>query len=276
VNETPTASTEFVAALGMYDFAWTAPANDKLWGVIAARLGAAGLMAPAALTRDVDLHDLWVSPRLVFGQTCGYPYITALHPRVALVATPIYDFPGCVGAANCSFLVTGKKGERQNLAEFRGARALINNRDSNSGMNRFRAMIAPLAGGKPFFSEVGVSGSHAASLDAIAADRADLASIDCVSFALIRRGRPEVMDNIRIVATTAMTQGLPLITSNALAPTHLQQLRLALVDALVDPSLAPARKALGLAGMRMLAPADYDDVAELEREAIAAGYPVLA
>jgi ABC-type phosphate/phosphonate transport system substrate-binding protein len=207
------------------------------------------------------LHDLWVSPGLVFGQTCGYPYVATLQQRVALVATPIYDFPGCAGAANCSFLVTSKNSARQTLADFRGARALINNPDSNSGMNRFRAMIAPLAGGKAFFAEVGVSGSHATSLAAIAADKADLASIDCVSFALMQRGRPELMDNVRVVATTAMTQGLPFIISNALAPTHLQQLRLALADVLIDPSLAPA---------------DYDDVARLEREAIAAGYPVLA
>jgi ABC-type phosphate/phosphonate transport system substrate-binding protein len=275
VNGAPQA-TDLVATLGMYDFPWTVPGNDELWRAVAARLGAAGLKAPSSLTRDVDLHDLWVSPGLVFGQTCGYPYIATLQQRVTLVATPIYDFPGCVGAANCSFLVTSRNSDRQTLADFRGARALINNPDSNSGMNRFRAMIAPLAGGKAFFAEVGVSGSHAASLASIAADEADLACIDCVSFALMRHGRPEVMDNVRVVATTAMTQGLPFIMSNALAPTYARQSRLALADVLGDPSLAPARKALGLTGMRIRAPADYDDVAKLEREAIAAGYPQLA
>jgi ABC-type phosphate/phosphonate transport system substrate-binding protein len=275
VNGAPQA-TELVATLGMYDFPWTAPANDELWRAVAVRLGAAGLTAPSSLTRDVDLHDLWVSPGLILGQACGYPYVAALLQRVTLVATPIYDFAGCVGAANCSFLVTGKKSARRTLADFRGARALINNPDSNSGMNRFRAMIAPMAGGKEFFAEVGVSGSHAASIAAVAADKADLASIDCVSFALMQRARPETMDNVRVIAKTAMTQGLPFIVSNALAPTYIHQLRLALADVLIDPSLAAARKALGLTGMRILAPADYDDVAKLEREAIADGYPRLA
>ena len=50
-------------------------------------------------------------------------------------------------------------------------------------MNLFRAAIAPLAGGRPFFSEVIVTGSHAASLEAVADGNAPgLAAIDCVTF----------------------------------------------------------------------------------------------
>ena len=259
----------------MYDFPWTTDANDVLWSAIATRLNGVGLAAPTSLTRGVDPLDLWSSPQLVFGQTCGYPYVTSLHRSVTLVATPIYDFPGCVGAANCSFLIASKKSGRWSLANFRGARAVVNNPDSNSGMNRFRAAVAPLAGGKAFFCEVTVSGSHAASIAAVAADEADIASIDCVSLALIQRGRPDMTDNVRVIAPTAVTQGLPFIVSNALAPTYLQPLRAALADVLADSSLAQARKTLGIVGAQVLDAAHYDDVAKLESEAIAAGYPDL-
>lgn len=276
MSEAPSRPADLVATLGMYDFPWIAAANDALWRAISTRLAAAGCPAPAVLTRGADLYGLCMNPQLIFGQTCGYPYVSFLHPHVVLVATPIYDFPGCVGPENCSFLVARKSGGPKNLAEFRGARALVNNPDSNSGMNRFRAMVAPIAGGRPFFANVRVSGSHAASLDAIVANRADLASIDCVTFALMQRGRPALMANIQVVARTAMTPGLPFVMSNRLAPTHLQDLRLALVDVLADPQLAPARKTLGLSGMQIVSPADYDRVAELERAAVAAGYPQLA
>lgn len=269
-------SGELVASLGMYDFPWTAQAHDALWQGVRSRLEAAGVAAPACLTSGVDLHGLWMDPALIVGHTCGYPYVTALREHVALVATPIYDFPGCMGAANCSFVVANVADARNDLPAFRGARALINNPDSNSGMNRFRAIIAPIAGGKPFFSEVAISGSHAASLEAIAAGRADIACIDCVSFALVRRGRPEMMANIGVVASAPMTKGLPLVMSNALAATYLEPMRRALAEVIADPALAPARDCLGLSGIQLLAPADYDDIAELERRAIALEYPVLA
>ena len=261
--------------MGMYDFPWIAAANDALWRAIAARLRDAGLAAPSALTSGIDLHDLCSSPHLVFGQTCGYPYVTSLHRGVTLVATPIFDFPGCVGAAHCSFLVANKTDSRQTLSDFRGARAAINARDSNSGMNLFRAMIAPIANGDRFFREVANSGSHAASLMLVAEGDADIASIDCVTFGLIQRGRPDLADAVRVIAKSPMSPGLPFIVGNAFAPTHLAALRAALAVALADPSLAQARKTLGLVGARILDFARYDAVAKFERNAIAAGYPSL-
>ena len=51
---------------------------------------------------------------------------------------------------------------RRSLEAFRGGVAALNAWDSNSGMNLFRAAIAPLAGGTPFFGAVVATGSHAA------------------------------------------------------------------------------------------------------------------
>ena len=79
---------------------------------------------------------------------------------------------------------------RRALNEFRGAAAALNAHDSNTGINLFRATIAPIAGGAAFFSSIVVTGSHEASVAAVAKGEADLASIDCVSFALLGRGRP--------------------------------------------------------------------------------------
>ena len=44
-----------IAVLPMYDFPWTAEANDALWAAMAARLDEAGVEAPKALTRGPDL-----------------------------------------------------------------------------------------------------------------------------------------------------------------------------------------------------------------------------
>ena len=173
----------------MYDFPWTAAANDGLWAAISARLAEAGVRAPARLTRGGDLAALWRHAGLIFGQTCGYPYVTALKEAVALIAAPEYSFPGCEGAWHRSFIIRRVDDSRRALDEFRGTVAALNTHDSNTGMNLFRAMIAPIAGGAAFFSSTVVTGSHEASVAAVDNGQADLASIDCVSFALLGRGR---------------------------------------------------------------------------------------
>src|SRR5579863_7521808 len=101
-SERRAVTDEPVASLGMYDFPWTAAANDALWAALGGRLRAAGVAAPVGLTRGVDLHALWRSPGLIFGQTCGFPYVTALRASVALIATPVYAFAGCRAAAHRS------------------------------------------------------------------------------------------------------------------------------------------------------------------------------
>lgn len=265
-----------IAVLPMYDFPWTAAANDALWASISTRLAEAGVQSPTRLTRGGDLAALWRHPQLILGQTCGYPYVTGLKDAVTLIATPEYGFPGCEGASHRSFIIRGARDPRRELGEFRGATAALNAHDSNTGMNLFRAAIASVAGGAPFFRAIVVTGSHEASVEAVAEGRADLASIDCVSFALLRRGRPELIERVAIVAESPLSPGLPFIASVRLGRSTIDAVREALFAALVDPDLAEARAALGIQGARVATPADYDRVIELEREATAAGYARLA
>jgi len=265
-----------IAVLPMYDFPWTAAANDALWASISARLAKAGVRSPARLTRGGDLAALWRDPGLVFGQTCGYPYLSGLNDAVTLIATPQYSFPGCEGASHRSFIVRAARDPRRALSEFRGATAALNAPDSNTGMNLFRAAIAPVARGAPFFRAIVVTGSHEASLAAVADGVADLASIDCVSFALLKAGRPELLARVAIVAESPLSPGLPFIAAAGLPQTTIAAAREALFAALKDPDLAEARAALGLTGARVATPADYDRVIEIERDATAAGYARLA
>ena len=260
----------------MYDFPWMVAANDLLWASISERLNKTGVRAPARLTRGGDLAALWRHPGLILGQTCGYPYMTVLRGSATLIATPEYAFPGCVGVSHRSFIIRRLDDSRRALGEFRGAVAALNAHDSNTGMNLFRATVAPIAGGAPFFRMNLVTGSHEASLTAVADGRADLASIDCVSFALIERGRPELIERVAVVAESPASPCLPFIASGSIPPSTIAATREALFAALDDPSIAEARAALGLKGVQVATPADYDRVIEIERDAAAAGYSRLA
>ena len=157
----------------------------------------------------------------------------------------------------------------------RGRRAAINSRASNSGYNRFRAAVAPFARGGRFLSEVVETGGHVASLAAIAEGRADVAAIDCVTWGNVRRYAPERVEALRILAETPRTPGLPLITRGTASYAEVEALRTALDRALADPVLAETFATLGILGFEALTDADYDAVLDLERDAIALGYPAV-
>ena len=195
----------------------------------------AGVRAPTRLTRGGDLAALWRHPGLVFGQTCGYPYATGLKDAVTLIATPEYSFPGCEDASHRSFIIRRVSDPRRALDEFRGTVAALNAHDSNTGMNLFRATIAPIAGGAPFFRAIRLTGSHEASVSAVADGGADLASIDCVSFALLKRGRPELIERVAVVAESPLSPCLPFIASGSLPASTIAAVREALFAALDDP-----------------------------------------
>ena len=265
-----------IAVLPMYDFPWTAAANDALWAAISTRLAEAGVQSPARLTRGGDLATLWRHPGLIFGQTCGYPYASGLKDTVTLIAAPEYSVPGCTDASHRSFIIRRASDPRCVLKEFRGAVAALNAHDSNTGMNLFRAMIAPFARRARFFRTVLVTGSHDASVAAVDNGQADLASIDCVSFALLGRGRPELIERVAIVAESPLLPCLPFIAAASLPALMIAAVRKALIAALADPDLAETRTALGLVAARVLVQPDYERVLAFERAAIATGYPKLA
>jgi ABC-type phosphate/phosphonate transport system substrate-binding protein len=221
-----------------------------------------------------DLQTLWRQPDLLLSQTCGYPLMKGLHEHVQLIATPRFDAPGCTGADYSSVLVTRADAPFDTLEACRGSRAAYNQDDSNSGMNVFRHAVAPLAQDGRFFSEVIRTGSHLGSLRAVAENRADVAAIDCVSFAFIGDAMPELAQQVREIGWTAASPGLPLIAAKDVPHELIESLRAALNDAVAAHPERAAR--LRLKGFERLALSDYARITRLENEARALGYPHLA
>lgn len=258
-----------LASLGMYDPPWLQAANDRIWALIADRLSAAGIAdVPLSLDRTTDLDDLWRAPELLLAQTCGYPLMIELREMVQLVATPRYRVPGAEGASHRAAIVVRADDPATDLVDLRGRRAGVNGLNSNTGMNLFRAAIAPLARDGRFFDGVTVTGSHAASLDALLAHRIDVASIDGVTLHLIARHAPERASLWRILDWTAAAPGLPLITAAATPPET--------IDVIRDALAGLADDALALDGFAQIDLDDYRAIVALDEAARAAGYPALA
>jgi ABC-type phosphate/phosphonate transport system substrate-binding protein len=220
-----------------------------------------------------DLDAFWSNDRLLLSQTCGYPLTHALAGKVQLVATPEFDAPGCTGADYSSVFVVRADEGGTSLADYRGRHAALNALDSNSGMNVFRHAVAPLAEGGRFFSSVVTTGSHRASMEAVARGDADLASIDCVTFAFAREALPELVSRLKVIGRSTATRALPLITSKRLDAHALERLQDAL-DASANEHPALMRR-LKIRSFARVPLADYDGIERIERDAVELGYPVL-
>lgn len=261
-----------IASLGMYDMPFVAAANDAIWASVAARVDG----APACLDRSRPARDLWVDPTLLLGHTCGWPLMTELASRVQLVATPVYDHRGCEGAQYRSWILLRADSPAATVSDLRGGRVAINGWDSNSGMNLLRAAVAPLGVAGRFFGSVVVTGAHLASVAAVVAGDADAAAIDCVTYGLVARHRPELLAGTRILAATPASAGLPLISGTSTPAARIQELRDALRNMLGDPAVEWARAALGWVGLAELTEADYRPLIELADAARRLGMDRLA
>ena len=257
-------------ALPMYNVSPAVRRGYEAWaGALAASVG-----EEAELERSADLPAVWQRSDLLLGQTCGYPYMTRLRGQVALVATPCFDFAGCVGSDYSSVIVVREGGGIAALADARGRIAAANDPHSNSGMNVLRHAVAPLAREGRFFGEVKWSGSHAASLRMVREGAADIAAIDCVTYGYIEQGDSASLHGLRVLRYSVSSPGLPLIASSSVPEVLVTRLRTALLDP--DERLLDAMRGLRIGGYEYRAEADYEAILNIENEARIAGYPVLA
>jgi ABC-type phosphate/phosphonate transport system substrate-binding protein len=238
-----------IASLPMYDRPETAAANDRLWSAIARHLQKEGVDAPAALDRDMGLWEAWQSPDLLLSQTCGLPFRARLHPTVTLVATPVCDLAGVPPGHYHSVLVARRDDPREDLAAFDGATLAVNDPLSQSG---WAAPLAEAAALGIAFGSLRLTGAHRASAAAVAEGAADLAAIDGVSWAMIRRWDAPA-EGLREIATTRPTPALPWITARAdLAPLLARALAVAIAGLPAED-----RRRLCLAGAMRLPPEAY-------------------
>ncbi len=142
-------------------------------------------------------------------------------------------------------------------------------------MNLLRAEIAAIARRQNFFSAVITTGSHAESAAAVADGRADLASLDCVTWALLQRLRPALTAELTVLAWTPRSPGLPLVTSRLTSPAAFAALQAALSELIDDPTLASTRRELMLEGFEPLSPSHYAGLLHYEHLAGDLGYPRL-
>lgn len=233
-----------IASLSMYDWPEVAIQTAAFWAQI--RDGARAEMPAIDLPNDLTpLHGndpmrLWHNPVLVFSQTCWGPLSLGLIDQLLPLAQPDYSgFEGGRGPFYRSALVARRDpeipaqmavpngpGGTATPELLAGRRFAFNGRDSLSGILGLHQDL----GQDP--CKVAAShletGSHRASIIAVAQGRADLAAIDCRSWALARRVEPCVAQLV-VVGWTSERLGLPYVTHRATDAETAQTLRKILI-----------------------------------------------
>ncbi len=254
-----------VSMYWMPELAW---ANESWWDGLAKHWRAAGLAdVPARSHEPDDLYGLWVAPDLFFAQTCGYPLTHELKGKVTLVATPCYSAPGCAGSNYCSHVIVREDSGITDLAQLSGKIAAINSYDSQSGWNVLRHSLAPAQKGKGTFPRIVETGGHRKSVAAVREGRADVATIDCVTYARLGAVAPQEIAGLKVLAETAPAPSLPYITRKDIPADDLRRLLAGLQAAVQDPALAEARAALLIRDIVVLPLEAYDRILEIEEAA---------
>lgn len=244
-------------------YAISPPATQSLLEAMVELLAQYGTAAQPVWPDDLLTH--WRDDRLLLSQTCGYPLMSQL-PAVRLVGAFHYQAPGCSGCDYRSWLVA--RDPQALLTDFHGLRAVANSLDSHSGYNALRWMAAQHG---ITFSRLLLSGGHRQSLAAVREARADIAAIDCVSWALLARYAPDELRGLHIIGETPAAPGLPLITSARTSATQHAMLCAVLHQLVSDPCWQHVCDASLISGFSPMQRHDYQRVLTWEQQAAGRG-----
>ncbi len=208
-----------IASLPMYWRAGNAALWRAFWGQVQGCAAREGVALPD-LTPPEDIPepwtDHWLRPDLALSMTCGLPFRSALRGKVTYVGT--LDFGLDVPAGQYVSHLLARAGTAR--ADPGDAVLAYNAADSQSGWAVAQPWLEP---GTRFLR----TGAHAASARAVLTGAADFAFVDAVTWRILTRSDQELA-RLDIVATTAPSPGLPLITALGTDP---EPLRRALRDA---------------------------------------------
>ena len=248
-----------IASLPMYDWPELQKSNDALWERLAAALVESGIDAPPTLTRSDGDESHWLSPQLLLGQTCGYPFATLLKDKVKYVTTPTHRVTGCRDGFYSSAYVVHKDSDlnRDNL---KGAGIAFTSTMSWSG---YRTIIRDFGPLEDYFGTMVKSGGHRQSARLVAAGTVQVTALDAVCWHFLQQFEPRCAQSLKVIAWSSLQPALPLITSPKTSPKNVVTLRSVIERVLEDPKNNDLCEILALKGCKTLVPSDYNHLANI-------------
>lgn len=251
-----------IASLPMYDWSEVSSRYDALWTALSGYLQDHGIAAPNHLSRASDGAEFWLHPKLMIGQTCGYPFWSRLRGKVSVLGAPHYAIDGCGGHKYRSAILAQADAPWSDLSKCDGASVAINEAGSLSGHFAMRAALGAARKEAVNISSVYKSGAHRHSMQMVADGHADICAIDAVCWDMAQDFMPDVAEKLKIISWSPQMPGLPWITAPG-SEEDLQNLRLTLKSFFSESTYKSVYKVLKISGFSNLADSDYAPVGQL-------------
>lgn len=254
------------------------------WRALLARVAADADVALDILDYPypASLQALWERPDLGCVFMCGWPYAKEAHlaaapPRPVLAApVPLAAWSAGQPVYRAEFLVRADASAAR-LEDMFGTRYAFTARNSHSGYNAPRRMLAEHAARAPLFAAVvGPVGTPRRAVEAVLDGAADITAGDSYVFDLLRRHEPAMMAGTRILAATPPSPIPPFVGAPGLKAPEAERLRAALLALEHDAAGRALLHDVCAARFVTMAPAVYDATLPWEHEAVARGYPDIA
>ena len=220
------------ASFPWYDLPSVRWANDALWR-------ATGLGGELDRTTPVDVQ--WRADDLIVSQACGLDLFVG-DWSIEPVLAPVFDLD-CPRGHYFSYVVgTGE-------APPNGRVAAVNSLSSRSGFTALLSVCTPRS--------MIVTGSHLASLSALRRGAAAVACIDAVTWRILERDAPALVEGLNVLERTGSAPAPPYVVRRNGERDRIVRLMTA---AMRNPATRLARRALLLCGVIPVTSADYEPV----------------
>jgi ABC-type phosphate/phosphonate transport system substrate-binding protein len=251
-----------IASLPMYARPSNRAAHETLWALIRDALRTRGVTAPDALDHDIDHMDSWAHADLVLGQICNLPLRAVFMDKVTVIGASDYGLDGCPpGYYRSNFVVRNDCPAQDPTAMF-DANFVCNEPLSQSGYGS--AQLWARTHGNQFKLSAR-TGSHRASIAAVANGTGDIAAIDAQTWRIECAENPQTAA-LKVIGHTAPTPGMTFITRKGQDPQPYLQAITTAIGQLPDD----AAQILGLKAIVALGATAYDLPFPPEPEAIMA------
>ncbi|RLC56764.1 MAG: hypothetical protein DRI30_05370 [Chloroflexi bacterium] len=249
------------ASLPMYDIVEIRHAHDALWRGFARHFRRHGLENfPNRLIHDQPVNSLWSDDSLFMSQCCGYDIIHRYKHRLQVLATPWFNATGCGNGDYASTIVVPADSVFDDVTGMAGKVAVINGPESHSGMNALLSLVSPHCRSSKFFAEIKISGGHSQSLALLREGKADVASVDCITYELLGRYRPTAIEGTRPLGLTYPAPAPPYVTAGKFDRETVERMQNALLEAFEDQSLLDCRQTLLLEKIEISSAATYQRI----------------
>ncbi|MEL7180224.1 MAG: PhnD/SsuA/transferrin family substrate-binding protein [Pseudomonadota bacterium] len=203
-----------IASLPMYARPSNRAAHDALWALIRDGLRDRGLAAPDSLDHDTSHMAGWARDDLVLSQICNLPYRARFKDQVTLIGAADYGLDGCAPGYYRSVFVMRADSAAQCPQEMAQDRFVCNEQLSQSGYGAAQ-LWADRHGFQ--FRLHAETGSHNASIAAVADSTADIAAIDAQTW-LIETAENPLTAQLKVIGHTDQSPGLSFITCKGQDP----------------------------------------------------------